>query len=1014
MANDGSVKIDIEADSSDFKDEIDGLGDEAKKAGDGLEDMGDGAKQAGEQMGALDVAAGTFIAGALQSLISGLGNAVGELMGLAEATRDYRDDMAKLETAFTTAGHSTETASQLYEDFYAILGESDRSVEAVNHLAELTKSEEDLAKWADIAAGVTAKFGDSLPIEGLTEAANETAKVGAVTGPLADALNWAGISEDEFNEKLAACNTEQERAALITETLNQEYKTAADEYNKLTENTQNARRATAEMEEAQANLGASIEPVTTAWTNLKANALEAILPVVQTVAGWIMQITTWLQENQTAATIITAVVIALAAALGVLAVALGIATLIDTVKTAFASLNLTMLANPIVLIIAGIATLVAAFIYLWNNCEGFREFWIGLWAKIKDAAGAIAEWFKSTWSATLDWLKSAVAKIKDFFSEAWTKIKEVFSNSTIGNYFRAIWETIKGIFSVVKSVLSGNWSDAWAAIKGIASTWAGFFSDVWTKIKGVFSNLASWFGEKFQSAKESIFQKFADIKAKFSEVKDKIFGAFDDIKDKFSTIGQNILDGIWAGIQAGWDWLKGKVKEVANSLFGSAKDALAIKSPSRKFRYIGEMMVEGIADGVEKKTPIATAAVRVMSDSILSLMQKEAEKYEKLLKDETAELSEIERGFASDTVAIWNDLSANVSKLQQDYANAYESRVEQIKNSLGLFSTAEKGTALSAEEMTTALDSQVALLADYNAALENLAARGLDDDFLEELRGLGIDATAELETLNSMSDEQLADYVELWKQKTELAREAAHEELTGLREDTLSEIEALNKGAAEQYIQLCAEYEALGLQLAADMSSSMLTAVENGLGAIEDNFDDFTKAGSDLISGLAVGMDKNSGAVAEAARAAVREAIEAAKEEAGIASPSKVMRDEIGKNLALGVGVGWDANVNEVNRSIVGDMDGLTARIKASVSAESIKAGRSMGRAETGYSDLIRAVGTQTAGINSLSAQYRKGAANMRPVILEVSGRELGRTVIDVGGSEETRIGAKLSYGGAY
>lgn len=134
----------------------------------------------------LDIALGNLVAQGIGSLVSSLGDAVASLMALADETREYRDDMAKLDAAFTTAGHTTDTAGKAYEDFYAILGESDRSVEAVNHLAELTKNEQEVAKWSTIAAGVTAKFGDSLPIEGLTEAANETAKVGAVTGPLAD------------------------------------------------------------------------------------------------------------------------------------------------------------------------------------------------------------------------------------------------------------------------------------------------------------------------------------------------------------------------------------------------------------------------------------------------------------------------------------------------------------------------------------------------------------------------------------------------------------------------------------------------------------------------------------------------------------------------------------------------------------------------------------------------------------------------------------------------------------
>lgn len=526
-------------------------------------------------------------------------------------------------------------------------------------------------------------------------------------GPLADALEWCGISADDFNVMLAECNTEEERAALITETLNDKYKAAADEYNELTASTQDARRATSQMEEAQADLGAAIEPVTTAWTSLKANALEAILPVVQTVAEWIQKLTAWMNEHQTAATIIKGVVIALAVAIGVLAAALGIHTLIQTVTTAFASLNAIMLANPIVLIVAAIAALVAAFIYLWNNCEAFREFWINLWEKIKQAAAAIAEWFKNTWTAVLEWFRNAVAKIKEFFAKAWEGIKEVFSNSIIGSYFSAIWETIKGIFSVVKAVLSGNWSDAWAAIKGIVNTWREFFAGVWEKIKGVFAGVGAWFSGKFQEAKDKIFDVFSNIKEKFTEVKDKIFGAFDNIKEDFKEVGKNILDGIWGGITAGWDWLVGTVKNLASSLFGAAKEELDINSPSGKFEWISEMSVAGL-------------------------------------------------------------------------------------------------------------------------------------------------------------------------------------------------------------------------------------------------------------------------------------------------------------------GKGWEKEIPKVQKQITGDLSGLTARVQASVNAESARAGHSMGRAETGFTDLARAVGMQTAGINSLSASYRRGAGSMRPVVLELNGRELGRAMVDVGGAEETRTGLRLSYGGAY
>ena len=134
----------------------------------------------------------------------------GAWIAAIEGSREYRTEMGKLDTAFQTNGHSSEAAKKTYQDLQAVLGDTDVSVEAANHLAVMTDNEKDLQTWTDICTGVFATFGDSLPIEGLTEAANETAKVGQVTGPLADALNWAGISEDEFNEKLAKCSGEQE------------------------------------------------------------------------------------------------------------------------------------------------------------------------------------------------------------------------------------------------------------------------------------------------------------------------------------------------------------------------------------------------------------------------------------------------------------------------------------------------------------------------------------------------------------------------------------------------------------------------------------------------------------------------------------------------------------------------------------------------------------------------------------------------------------------------------------
>lgn len=252
-----------------FGDEMEGAAKDADDASSKMEKVGSVIKGLGVAIGATVAAAGAALAGLTKSFLD-----------LAESTREYREDQAKLDAAFTTAGFTAEQAGNAYTDFYSILGEEDRSVEAVNHLAKLCETEEELAQWTDIAAGVWATFGDSLPIEGLTEAANETAKTGQLTGALADALNWAGTSEDEFQASLDACNSEQERAALITETLNGLYEEAAENYKELNGDIMDARRAQAELTDAYAQLGAIAEPIMTTLKFMAADVLNEMIPFV--------------------------------------------------------------------------------------------------------------------------------------------------------------------------------------------------------------------------------------------------------------------------------------------------------------------------------------------------------------------------------------------------------------------------------------------------------------------------------------------------------------------------------------------------------------------------------------------------------------------------------------------------------------------------------------------------------------------------------------------------------------
>lgn len=521
----------------------------------------------------------------IQSLISGFQN-------LSENTRELRLEMGKAETAFISNGYSAETAQKTYEDFYAILGETDQSTEAISHLAKLTDSEEELAQWTNICTGVFGTFGKALPIENLTESANETVKVGKVVGALADAINWSTISsetwaaslgegseahkafqkglaeglpvEDAFNLALQTTNDESEREAMIRNALNGTYSEAAENYRATNGDIMATNRAQQELNSTMATLSEKMAPITTSIANGFAKILEKVLDLVgeENLEQWANDIAAafdgfintvlpaietglkWIIDNKDA---LIAGIVGIGAAFAtfkVVSLIQGIVSALKGMSIAQAAvtaaqwlMNIAMNANPIGLIIAAIAGLVAAFLWLWNNCEGFRNFWIGLWDSILAAVGpvldSIVQWFKDAWA----WIVNI-----------WNQAKP---------FFLAIWESIKLIFSVVVSWFSQQFQAAWNAIKNIWSGVTGFFGGLWSGIKSIFSSVSSWFGNIFSSAVNAVQSAWNSITGFFR--------------------------GIWSGIQS----VFGSVSSWFGNVFGAAMDA--VKAP-----------INWVIDGINK------------------------------------------------------------------------------------------------------------------------------------------------------------------------------------------------------------------------------------------------------------------------------------------------------------------------------------------------------------------------------------------------------------------------------
>ena len=189
--------------------------DAAERLAGGLQETGDAAKESKEGFTVMKAAAAELVAGGIAKIAEACVNAAQSIWGLAESTREYREDMNKLDTAFAAADHSAESAQATYNALYGVIGETDQTVEAAQQIALLAETEQDAAKWADLAAGVVGRFGDALQPETFFESANETLKLGEATGAYTQMLEGAGYSVDDFNEYLAKCSTEAEKQALV-------------------------------------------------------------------------------------------------------------------------------------------------------------------------------------------------------------------------------------------------------------------------------------------------------------------------------------------------------------------------------------------------------------------------------------------------------------------------------------------------------------------------------------------------------------------------------------------------------------------------------------------------------------------------------------------------------------------------------------------------------------------------------------------------------------------------------
>lgn len=269
--------------------------DEASKSADGCAESIDGYGKAvrdadsnkdplGNLMAGFGNLKGMLAGGAVVGGIKAVGDAI---MSVVEDTAEYRKIMGTLEISSERAGYSAQQTADIYRTLQGVLGDTQTAATTTANLQAIGLAQEDLITVTNAAIGAWATYGDSIPIDGLSESINETIQAGKVTGTFADVLNWAGTSEDDFNAKLEAANGTTERANIVLQELkSQGLDQAGKAWQDANEDVVALNEATERWDGAMAQLGETLTPAATAIKNFGADAIIWLADQIQAVIEW--------------------------------------------------------------------------------------------------------------------------------------------------------------------------------------------------------------------------------------------------------------------------------------------------------------------------------------------------------------------------------------------------------------------------------------------------------------------------------------------------------------------------------------------------------------------------------------------------------------------------------------------------------------------------------------------------------------------------------------------------------
>ena len=391
------------------------------------------------------------------------------------------------------------------------------------------------------------------------------------------------------------------------------------------------------------NLQGQLTILKSALEGLAISFGELLLPAIKTIVGWVQKFVDWLNGMDEGTKKVVGTIALLAAALGPVLIVIGkvvsavgtimtivpkVAGVINTVKTAFAALNTTMLANPIFLIIAAITALVAAFIYLWNTNEDFRQFWINLWENVKEVAIAVWEaiknFFSAAWEAISSKAQAVWNGIKDFFSGLWEGIKTIFSTvvevikTIITTYFNFYKTIITTVLNAIKTVFTTIWNGIKTVVTTVVTAIQTFITTAWNAIKNTVTTVLNAIKTVITTVWNAIKSAVTSV---VNGIKSTITSVWNGIKSTVSSVVNSIKNTVTTVFNNIWNGIKGTMGKIVSSIKEGFNQAISFITslPSKALQW-GKDMIMGIVNGIKSCIGAVGDAVSSVANKIKSFL----------------------------------------------------------------------------------------------------------------------------------------------------------------------------------------------------------------------------------------------------------------------------------------------------------------------------------------------------------------------------------------------------------